>query len=106
MQEREQSLLKREAALERAHKEQQEQLQSAQVGLARLEHACQEMNRQLNEAEADYLTGTERLAELQREVSNSRLHAVGRQSVFVTALSRCIHLLQQICRQCFALIIA
>lgn len=68
LQDRENVLLKREAALDRAQKEHQEQLHTAQVELARLEHTSREINRQLQEAEADYLTGTERLAELQREV--------------------------------------
>lgn len=68
MQEQAKALLKREAALERAQKEHQEQLQTGQVELARLEHASREVNRQLQEAEADYLTGTERLTELHREV--------------------------------------
>jgi hypothetical protein len=44
----------------------------AQVEVARLEQTMRALNKQLGEAEADYLTGTERLAALRREVSSSR----------------------------------
>lgn len=39
-----------------------------QVEVARLEAAVRSINTQLGEAEADYLTGSERLAALRREV--------------------------------------
>jgi hypothetical protein len=42
-----------------------------QVEVARLEQSLRSLNKQLGEAEADYLTGTERLAALRREVSNT-----------------------------------
>jgi uncharacterized protein HemX len=68
LQEREASLIKREAALSAAQQEQQETRMAAQVELARLESSSRQLGKQLREAEADYITGTERLAELQREV--------------------------------------
>lgn len=43
----------------------------AQVEVARLEQSLRSLNKQLGEAEADYLTGTERLAALRREVSGT-----------------------------------
>jgi hypothetical protein len=69
LQEREASLIKREAALSAAQQEQQEARMAAQVELARLESSSRQLGKQLREAEADYITGSERLAELQREVS-------------------------------------
>lgn len=69
LQEREASLIKREAALSAAQQEQQGARMAAQVELARLESSSRQLGKQLREAEADYMTGSERLAELQREVS-------------------------------------
>jgi hypothetical protein len=42
---------------------------TTQVELARLEASSRELNRQIREAEADYLTGSERLVELHKQVS-------------------------------------
>jgi chromosome segregation ATPase len=72
LQEREASLIKREAALSAALQEQQEARMAAQVELARLESSSRQLGKQLREAEADYITGSERLAELQREVRQRR----------------------------------
>jgi hypothetical protein len=42
-----------------------------QVEVARLEGSLRSLTKQLGEAEADYLTGSERLAALAREVSQA-----------------------------------
>lgn len=42
-----------------------------QVEVARLESSLRSLHKQLGEAEADYLTGTERLAALRREVGDT-----------------------------------
>lgn len=42
-----------------------------QVEVSRLESAVRSLHKQLGEAEADYLTGTQRLAQLHREVRNT-----------------------------------
>lgn len=48
-----------------------------QVEVSRLESAVRSLHKQLGEAEADYLTGTQRLAQLHREVSNTHTHTHG-----------------------------
>lgn len=48
-----------------------------QVEVARLEQSLRSLNKQLGEAEADYLTGTERLAALRREVSSRHRKVTG-----------------------------
>lgn len=42
---------------------------AAQVEVSRLEASVRSLNKQLGEAEADYITGSERLTQLRREVS-------------------------------------
>lgn len=66
---REDHLVARENSLAAAQEAVAAQQGAAQVEVSRLEAAVRELNKQLGEAEADYLTGSERLAQLHREVS-------------------------------------
>ncbi len=67
-QEREDAARAREDSLERAKQEQVAAARSAQAELARLQEACHDLGIKLRDAEADYMTGSERLQELRREV--------------------------------------
>jgi chromosome segregation ATPase len=67
-QEREERLVARESNLAATHEAVAAQQGAAQVEVARLQAAAHELNKQLSEAEADYVTGSERLAQLHREV--------------------------------------
>lgn len=66
---REEQLVACENTLAAAQEAAVAQQGAAQVEVSRLEACVRELHKQLGEAEADYLTGSERLAQLHREVS-------------------------------------
>lgn len=72
-QDREALLARREAVLAAAEAAQHEAADSAHAELARLQAAARDVGRQVAEAEADYVTGVNRLSELQAEV-RARVH--------------------------------